>query len=42
MYQYNDIRKAFFKFYHGLYELIVKYNTGLNTSATEHIGASIL
>ena len=41
-YRYHKIRNAFSKLYHRHSELIVKYNIGLKTSATGHIGASIL
>ena len=36
-YRYHKIRKAFSKFYHRHSELIVKYNIGINSSATRHI-----
>ena len=41
-YEYHKIRKAFSKFYHRHSELIVKYNIGLNSSATRHIRTYIL
>ena len=41
-YRYHKIRNAFCKLYHRHSELIAKYNIGLKTSATWHIGAIIL
>ena len=41
-YRYHRIRKAFSKFYHRHRDSIVKYNIGLNTSATGHIRTYIL
>ena len=41
-YRYHKIQKAFSKFYHRHSELIVKYNIGLNSSATRHTRTYIL